>query len=79
MVVEFTYAVSAYHQRCEFESSLCRGVLDTIYVIKLVSVLRQVGGFLRVLRFSPPIKLTVIISLKVTLNTMSLPSLYYCG
>ena len=28
------------------------------YVIKFVSGLRQVGGFLRVLRFHPPIKLT---------------------
>jgi hypothetical protein len=31
------------------------------YVIKLVSDLRQVGGFLRVLLFSPPIKLTATI------------------
>jgi hypothetical protein len=31
------------------------------YVIKFVSDLRQVGGFLRVLRFPPPIKLTVTI------------------
>ena len=28
------------------------------HVIKFVSDLRQVGGFLRVLRFPPPIKLT---------------------
>ena len=32
------------------------------YVIKFVSDLRQVGGFLRVLRFPPPIKLTTTIS-----------------
>ena len=31
------------------------------YVIKFVSDLRQVGGFLRVLRFLPPIKLTATI------------------
>jgi hypothetical protein len=31
------------------------------YVIKFVSVLRQVGGFLQVLRFPPPIKLTATI------------------
>jgi len=31
------------------------------YVIKFVSDLRQVGGFLLVLRFPPPIKLTAII------------------
>ena len=29
-----------------------------LYVIKFGNALRQVGGFLRVLRFSPPIKLT---------------------
>jgi hypothetical protein len=34
------------------------------YVITFVSDLRQVGGFLRVLRFPPPIKLTAAISLK---------------
>jgi hypothetical protein len=31
------------------------------YVIKFVSDLRQVGGFLRILRFPPPIKLTTTI------------------
>ena len=31
------------------------------YVIKFVSDLRQVGGFLRLLRFPPPIKLTAMI------------------
>jgi hypothetical protein len=31
------------------------------YVIKFVSDLRQVGGFLMVLRFPPPIKLTTMI------------------
>ena len=31
------------------------------FVIKLVSDLRHVGGFLRVLRFPPPIKLTAMI------------------
>jgi hypothetical protein len=31
------------------------------YVLKFVSDLRQVGGFLRVLRFPPPIKLTTTI------------------
>ena len=34
------------------------------YVMKFVSDLRQVGGFLRVLRFPPPIKLTDMILLK---------------
>jgi hypothetical protein len=41
-----TYAISAYHHWCcEFESRLGRGVQH--YVIKFVSELRQVGGFLR--------------------------------
>jgi hypothetical protein len=31
------------------------------YVIRFVSDLRQVGGYLQVLRFSPSIKLTAII------------------
>jgi hypothetical protein len=31
------------------------------FVIKFVSDLRQLGGFLRVLRFPPPIKLTATI------------------
>jgi hypothetical protein len=34
------------------------------YVIKFVSYLRQVGGFLWVLRFPPPIKQTATIELK---------------
>ena len=31
------------------------------YVIKVVSDLRQVGGFRRILRFPPPLKLTTTI------------------
>ena len=61
MVVGFTttYAISAYHHWCcEFES---RSGWDVHYVIKIVSDLRQIGGFLRVLRFPPPIKLTATI------------------
>ena len=48
MVVGFTttYAISAYYQG---ESRSGRGVQH--YVIKFVSDLRQLGGFLRVLRF----------------------------
>ena len=39
-----------------------RCVLDAIlYVIKFVIDWRQVGGFLRVLRFPPPVKLTATI------------------
>jgi hypothetical protein len=62
MVVGFTttYAISAYpHRCCEFEFRSGRGLQH--YVIKFVSDLRQVGGFLRVFRFPPPIKLTATI------------------
>jgi len=62
MVVGFTttYAISAYHHcSCEFESRSGRGVQH--YVIKLSSELRQVGRFLWVLWFPPPIKLTATI------------------
>jgi hypothetical protein len=47
------------------------------YVIKLISALRQVGGFLWVIRFSPPIikinrqDITEILSI-VALNTIAL-------
>jgi hypothetical protein len=44
-----TYTINAYHNWCEFESWSERGVQH--YVIKFVSDLRQVGGFLWVLRF----------------------------
>ena len=60
LVVGFTtsYAISAYrHWCCEFESRSGRDV--QYYVIKYVSDLRQGGGFLRVLQFPPPIKLTL--------------------
>ena len=38
------------------------------YVIKFVSDLRQVGAFLRVLRFPPPIKLTAMIITEILLK-----------
>ena len=40
------------------------------YVIKVVSDLRQVGGFLRVLRFPPPINITEIL-LNVALSIIN--------
>ena len=50
------------------------------YVIKFVSDLQQVGGFLLVLRFPPQIKLSrhdiTEILLKVTLNTINQPLMY---
>ena len=57
-------------------SNLANGEVYSIqmYMIKLFSDLRQVGGFLQVLRFPPPIKLTTTIItetlLKVALNTI---------
>jgi hypothetical protein len=42
----------------EFESRSGRCVQH--YVIKFVSDLRHIGGFIRVLRFPPPIKLTAM-------------------
>jgi len=62
MVIGYTttYAIDAYHHWCcEFEFRSGRGV--QYYVVKFVSVLRQVVGFLRVLRFPPPTKLTTTI------------------
>jgi hypothetical protein len=59
MVVGFitTYAISAYHHwRCEFESRSGEVYSIQHYVIKFFS------GFLRVVRFPPPIKLTVCIT-----------------
>ena len=74
MVVEFTttYAISAYHWCWEIESRSGGGAQH--YVIKFVSDLRQVGGFLWVLRFPPWNKterhdITEIL-LKVVLNTI---------
>ena len=75
MVVGFTttYAISAYHHWCcEFESWLGQGVQH--YVIKFVSDVWQVSGFLWVLRFLPPIKIggndKAEILLKGALNTI---------
>jgi hypothetical protein len=54
-----TYAISAYqHWCCEFKSRSSEVYSIQHYMIKFVSDLRQVGGFLRGLRFPPPIKLT---------------------
>jgi hypothetical protein len=75
MVFGFTtiYAISAYHHWCcEFESWSGRGVQHYMYVIKFVSDLWQVGGFLRVTPVSSTNKtgrhdITEIL-LKVALN-----------
>ena len=64
MVVGYTttYAISAYHHySCEFKFRSGEMYSLQHYVIQFVSDLWQVGGFLRVLRFLPPIKLTTTI------------------
>jgi hypothetical protein len=60
MVVGFTttFAISAYDITTKvLSSNPVHGEVYSIlhYVIKFFSDLRQVGGFLRVLRFPPPI------------------------
>ena len=55
LISKTTYAISAYHHWCcGFDSRSGRGV--HYYVIKYVSVLREVGGFFRVLQFPSPKK-----------------------
>ena len=64
MVVGFTttYAISAYHHyRYEFEPRSDEVYSIQNHVIKFFSGFRQVGGFLRILWFPPPIKLTATI------------------
>ena len=56
-----TYAISAYHHQHWVRILLKQGVLDTALWIKFVSDLRQVSGFLWLLRFPSPIKLTTTI------------------
>ena len=57
-----TYAINAYHhKRSEFESHFGQVYSIQHYVMKCVSDLRQVGGFLQVLMFPPQIKLTATI------------------
>ena len=58
VIDKYTYTIEINHW-CEFESRSRQGVQH--YVIKFVSDLWQVGGFLRVLRFPPPIKMTATI------------------
>jgi hypothetical protein len=64
MIVRITtiYAISAFHHwRCEFESRSSEVCSIQRYVIKFVSDLQQVSGFLWVLRFPPPITLSATI------------------
>jgi len=79
MVVGFTTncAISAY-QYYVVSSNPAHNEMNYStqhYVIKFVSDFRKINGFLHVLRFPPPIKLTATITeilLKVALNTETL-------
>ena len=52
LLSDFLNAISAYHHwSCELESHSGEVYLVQHYVIKFVSDLRQIGGFLRVLWF----------------------------
>jgi hypothetical protein len=67
MVIGFTIPVQSVPITTNVVSS--NPVYDEVYsiqhyMIKFVSDLGQVSGFLRVLRFPPPIKLTITIYLK---------------
>ena len=63
-------------------SNRCHGKVYSIqhYVTKFVSDLQQVSGFLQVLQFPPPIKMTAMIllkyCLKVALNTINHRAIY---
>jgi hypothetical protein len=46
-----------HHKLCKFESRSGKVYSIQHYVIKFISNLQQVGGFLRILRFPPPKKL----------------------
>jgi len=81
MVIGFTttYVISAYHHNsCEFDCT--HGEVYSIqhHVIKFVSDLQMVGGFLQALQFPPPIKLTTTditeILLTLSLNTINQPN-----
>ena len=64
MVVGYTTtcAISAYHhESCDFEPRYWEVYSIQHYVIKYISDLQQVSGFHGVLRFPPPIKLTLTI------------------
>ena len=59
-------------------SLMSRNTQCVLYVIKFVSDLRQVGGFLWVLRFPPPIKLDrhdineILLKMALTTTTLTL-------
>ena len=61
LIGEVTIPIALTSKPCEFESRSGEVYLIQHWVIKFVSDLRHVCGFLQVLQFSPPIKLTTMI------------------
>jgi len=64
MATKFTYIYIKKWPKCKFKTTWGhRGEVYSIqhYLIKFVSDLRHVGGFLQVLQFPPPIQLTATI------------------
>ena len=57
----YNYICNKCLSTINFESRSCEVYSIQHYLIKFVSDLRQVDGFLRTLRFPPPIKLTATI------------------
>ena len=60
-VYYYSRVLYVYEFRCEFESSSDEVYSIQYHVIKFVSDLRQVSGFLLVVWSPPPIKLTATI------------------
>ena len=63
LIIIYHTDIKSYGSECECEFESCSGEVYSIqhYVIKFASDFQQVVGFIRVLRFPPPIKLTTTI------------------
>jgi len=64
MVVEFisTYGIGVCQDKVASLIPTCVEVYSLqLHVIAFISNLRQIGGFLRILQFPPPLKLTTTI------------------
>jgi hypothetical protein len=56
-----TFIDKTKHKYVVMKRVIVRGYSILLYVIKFISDLQQVGGFLLILRFPPPMKLTATI------------------
>ena len=61
LMIIYLFISVYHHERCEVESRSGNVYSTQQYLIKLVSDLQQVSGYLQVLRFPPLVKLTVTI------------------